>query len=45
LSHHLVQDEATDAFLRRLFKLTGAHAAAQWLDATEVFSLAIAEPA
>jgi hypothetical protein len=45
LSHHLIQDAATDAFLRRLFMLTEAHAAARWLDATEVFALAIAHPA
>lgn len=44
LSHHLVQDEETDGFLRRLFTVTGAHAAARWLDATEVFPLAIADP-
>jgi hypothetical protein len=44
LSHHLIQDEATDAFLRRLFRLTGAHGAARWLDASEVFSPAIAYP-
>jgi hypothetical protein len=38
LTHHLVQDEATDAFLRRLAAYTGAHRAACWLDATEVFA-------
>ena len=37
LTHHLVQDAATDAFLRRLVAVTGAHAAAHWLDATKVF--------
>jgi hypothetical protein len=44
LSHHLVQDEAADGFLRRLFMVTGAHGAARWLDATEVFSLGFADP-
>lgn len=43
LSHHLVQDEAADAFLHRLLTMTGSHAAARWLDATEVFSQAVAE--
>jgi hypothetical protein len=38
LTHHLVQDEATDAFLVRLAADTGAHHAARWLDATEVFA-------
>jgi hypothetical protein len=38
LTHHLVQDDATDAFLRRLAAKTGAHRAARWLDATEVFA-------
>jgi hypothetical protein len=37
LTHHLVQDAATDAFLRRLVAITGAHVAAHWLDATKVF--------
>jgi hypothetical protein len=44
LSHHLVQDEATDAFLHRLFMMTSAHSAARWLDATEVFFRPIADP-
>jgi hypothetical protein len=44
LSHHLVQDEATDVFLHRLFMVTGEHAAARWLDATQVFSWTIADP-
>ena len=34
LTHHLVQDEATDAFLDRLVAVTDAHPAARWLDAT-----------
>jgi hypothetical protein len=38
LTHHLIQDEATDAFLRRLAGNTDAHRAACWLDATEVFA-------
>lgn len=38
LTHHLVQDEATDAFLRRLLVVTGGHPAARWLDAKEVFA-------
>jgi hypothetical protein len=38
LTHHLVQDEATDAFLHRLGLVTGAHAAARWLDPTEIFA-------
>ncbi len=45
LTHHLVHDEATEAFLRRLFVVTVAHSAARWLDATEVFSPAPVEPA
>jgi hypothetical protein len=45
LTHHLVQDEATDAFLRRLIEITGRHAATRWLDATEVFSPAFPDPA
>jgi hypothetical protein len=38
LTHHLVQDDATDGFLHRLVAVTGAHAAARWLDATDVFT-------
>jgi hypothetical protein len=41
LSHHLVQDEATDEFLRRLVMVVEAHAMARWLHATEVFAPAI----
>jgi hypothetical protein len=37
LTHHLVQDELTDEFLRKLVAITGAHRAVRWLDATEVF--------
>ena len=42
LTHHLVQDEATRAFLGRLIALTAAHPAARWLDAGEVFAPALA---
>jgi hypothetical protein len=45
LTHHLVQDEATDAFLDRLIAVTGAHAGTQWLDAREVFGAAVVVPA
>jgi hypothetical protein len=38
LTHHLVQDEATDTFLRKLAAITEVHCAARWLDATEVFA-------
>jgi hypothetical protein len=39
LTHHLVQDEATDAFLDRLIAVSIAHPAALWLDAGEIFAL------
>jgi len=38
LTHHRVQDEATDAFLRRLVAVTSAHPATCWLGAAEVFA-------
>jgi hypothetical protein len=38
LTHHLVQDEDAGDFLSRLIALTGAHRAARWLDAGEVFA-------
>ena len=38
LTHHLVQDRATDEFLIRLIDLTLAHPAARWLEAGEVFA-------
>ncbi len=38
LTHHLVQDRATDEFLARLMALTLAHPAARWLDAGAVFA-------
>jgi hypothetical protein len=41
LTHHLVQDEHTDEFLRRLVTVTSAHPATRWLDATEVFAGAL----
>jgi hypothetical protein len=44
LTHHLVQDEVTDTFLHKLAALTGAHRAARWLDATEVFANGFGSP-
>ena len=41
LTHHLVQDEATGTFLRKLAAITGGHRAARWLDATEVFATGV----
>lgn len=38
LTHHLVQDAATSAFLDRLLRLTLDHPAAEWLDAELVFA-------
>jgi hypothetical protein len=38
LTHHLVQDEATPAFLRRLVAMTRSHRAARWLEPREVFA-------
>jgi len=38
LTHHLVQDEATDAFLDRLITVSVAHPAVLWLDAGEIFA-------
>ena len=37
LTHHLVQDDATDAFLDRLIAVSVAHPAVLWLDAGEIF--------
>ena len=45
LTHHLVQDEATEAFLDRLTAATTAHPAARWLNAAEVFAPASAASA
>ena len=42
LTHHLVQDDATDDFLLRLMALTAAHPAARWLDGGEVFAPGLA---
>ena len=41
LTHHLVQDEATGAFLGQLVKVLGHHPAAKWLDVEEVFAPAV----
>lgn len=38
LTHHLVQDDATSAFLDRLVALSLAHAGVRWLDAREIFA-------
>ena len=38
LTHHLVQDAATESFLRRLVGITRAHGAVRWLAAREVFA-------
>jgi hypothetical protein len=38
LTHHLIQDEATDAFLDRLITVSIAHPAVLWLDASEIFT-------
>jgi len=38
LTHHLVQDEATDAFLDRLITVSVAHPAVLWLYAGEIFA-------
>ncbi|HEY1259765.1 MAG TPA: polysaccharide deacetylase family protein [Stellaceae bacterium] len=40
LTHHLVQDERTAAFLARLLAMTRGHRAARWLDAREAFAAA-----
>jgi hypothetical protein len=38
LTHHLVQDHATDAFLGRLLEVTNGHTAARWVGAAEAFA-------
>ncbi|MBV8507886.1 MAG: hypothetical protein JOZ11_19045 [Alphaproteobacteria bacterium] len=38
LTHHLVQDEATNAFLERLIAVSTVHPAVLWLDAGEIFT-------
>jgi hypothetical protein len=45
LTHHLIQDEATDAFLDRLIEVSLAHPAALWLDAGEIFAPDARDPA
>jgi len=45
LTHHLLQDEAAEAFLDRLIATTTAHPAARWLNAAEVFAPASAATA
>jgi len=45
LSHHLVQDDATYVFLKRLVEVTTGHTAARWLDGTEVFDHSIPDTA
>jgi hypothetical protein len=44
LTHHLIQDEATSAFLDRLVAVSVAHAAVRWLDAGEIFAPRLALP-
>jgi len=44
LTHHLIQDAATERFLSRLLTITRGHSATRWLDATEVFSEALCPP-
>ncbi|MBV8089486.1 MAG: polysaccharide deacetylase family protein [Alphaproteobacteria bacterium] len=41
LTHHLVQDEQTEVFLRHLIALTRNHPATRWLEGTSVFSEAV----
>jgi hypothetical protein len=41
LSHHLVQDEQTEVFLRQLVTFTRNHPATRWLDAASVFPEAV----
>jgi hypothetical protein len=40
LTHHLVQDEATDRFVARLLAATRGHAAARWVTVDEAFGFA-----
>jgi hypothetical protein len=44
LTHHLVQDEQTEGFLRRFIDLTRDHPATRWLDAADVFAEAVCRP-
>ena len=41
LTHHLVQDDPTDAFLHRFIAISSAHPAARWLDPVEAFASAL----
>jgi hypothetical protein len=45
LTHHLIQDGATDAFLDRLTAVSLAHPAVLWLDAGETFARDRPDPA
>ena len=45
LTHHLVQDDATDAFLDRLIGVSLAHPAVLWLGAGEIFATDMRDPA
>jgi hypothetical protein len=45
LTHHLVHDEETWAFLPRFLEVTSAHPAARWVDARDVFGLGDPQPA
>ncbi len=45
LTHHLIQDGATDAFLDRLTAVSLAHTAVLWLDAGEIFAPDMRDPA
>jgi hypothetical protein len=38
LTHHLIQDEATDAFLDRLIAISICHPAVRWVGAREIFA-------
>jgi hypothetical protein len=40
LTHHLVQDEATNAFLDRLIAVSVSHPAVRWVGAREIFASA-----
>jgi hypothetical protein len=44
LTHHLVQDERTETFLRRFIAVTCKHPAARWLDAASIFLDAVPSP-
>jgi hypothetical protein len=44
LTHHLVQEERTESFLRRLVAVTCTHPAVRWLDAASVFPDPVRRP-